>query len=214
MESKIYLLADLHLGHKNIVKGRSNWNNKDACRDFSSVKEMNETMLKSINDTVSTNDTLIFVGDLSFVFDRETMLFLDKIKCKNLELVWGNHDQIIHKDKGVVFKQDGILVRQMFDIPIIGETTIYFKDIFNAFHERLQLEHKGYKFIIDHYPLEAWNHSIRGSIMCHGHVHGGLDTSDLNMYYRRIDVRWDLLQRPISLDEIIEITKNKKKLDL
>lgn len=214
MENKIFLLADLHQSHKNIVKGRSNWTNKDACRDFENVKEMNETILKSINDTVSVYDTLIFVGDLSFCHERETMLFLDKIKCKNLKFIWGNHDQKIKEDKGVVFKQDGMLVKEMFGIPIVGETTIYFKNIFQEFHERMEINHNGTYIIVDHYPLDAWNHSLRGSIMCHGHVHGALDTSDLNMYYKRLDVRWDTLQRPISLDEIVKMMKGRKNLDI
>lgn len=217
MEQKIYLLADLHIGHKNIVKGKSNWTNKDACRDFTNVKEMNSVMLKSINDTVGPYDRLIFVGDLTFAHDRETIKFLSEIKCKNLEIIYGNHDQLIKRNKGSIFKpnEGDRVIREMFGIPIVKETEIKFTNIFNVYHgERLELDYNNHKFIIDHYPLEVWNHSMRGSIMCHGHVHGALDTSDLNMYHKRIDVRWDLLQRPISLDEIIEITKDRKNLEI
>ena len=39
------------------------------------------------------------------------------------------------------------------------------------------------------------------------------DYSDLNMYHKRIDVRWDLFKRPILLDEIIELMKDRKNLE-
>ena len=217
MKKKIYVVADLHYGHKNIVSGVSRWDNKDATRDFESAKEMNKALLLSINETVGPYDTLIIVGDLSFVHERETMEFLNNIKCKNLEMILGNHDQIIIKDKPVMFKptEDQSLIREMFGIPVIKETEFKFSNIFKKIHDsRLELTHEGQRFVIDHYPLEVWNHSMRGAIMCHGHVHGGLDHSDLNMYYKRIDVRWDLLRRPILLDEIIEMMKDRKNLEM
>lgn len=216
MKKKIYVVADVHYGHKNIVKGVSSWNNIDATRDFPNVKEMNKEILLSINNTVGPYDTLIFVGDLSFVHERETMKFLNNIKCKNLEMILGNHDQIIIKDKPVMFKptEDQSLIREMFGIPVIKETEFKFSNIFKKIHNsRLELTHEGQRFVIDHYPLEVWNNSMRGAIMCHGHVHGGLDHSDLNMYYKRIDVRWDLLKRPILLDEITEMMEDRKKLE-
>jgi hypothetical protein len=40
MDKKIYVVADLHYGHKNIVSGVSNWNNKAATRNFENAKEI------------------------------------------------------------------------------------------------------------------------------------------------------------------------------
>lgn len=216
MDKKIYVVADLHYGHKNIVSGISRWSNKDATRDFESAKEMNKALLLSINETVGPYDTLIFVGDLSFVHERETIKFLSALKCKNLEIILGNHDQLIVKDTPVIFKpqEKETLIKEMFGVPIIKKTEFKFSNIFKKIHDsRLELTHEGQRFVIDHYPLEVWNNSMRGAIMCHGHVHGGLDHSDLNMYHKRIDVRWDLLKRPILLDEITKMMKDRKKLE-
>ena len=213
MDPKLYVVADIHYGHKNIVKGVSKWENEGALRDFANVKEMNEAILMSINRTVGMYDTLIILGDLSFVHERETMEFLNNIKCKNLVMVLGNHDQIIIQNRPIVFKpkENQSLVREMFGKPLIEELSFKFSDIFKSIHSsRIEFDYKGSKFVLDHYPLDAWNHGHRGSIMCHGHVHGALDYSDTNMYHKRVDVRWDLLQRPVSLDEIIEMTKDRK----
>lgn len=217
MDKKIYVVADLHYGHKNIVSGVSRWNNKVAVRDFESAKEMNKALLLSINETVGPYDTLIFVGDLSFVHERETIRFLSALKCKNLEIILGNHDQLVAKNTPVIFRsqEKETLIKEMFGVPIIRETAFKFSDIFTKIYtSRVELEYKEQKFVIDHYPLESWNHSIRGAIMCHGHVHGALDYSDLNMYHKRIDVRWDLFKRPVLLDEIIELMKNRKNLEI
>ena len=46
--------------------------------------------------------------------------------------------------------------------------------------------------------------------MIHGHVHGSLDYSDISMFNKRIDVDWGKFKRPISLDEIMEIMKDRK----
>ena len=66
LKPKIYFTADLHYGHINIIKGQSIWKNKNACRDFSSVEEMNKKIIESINNTVTKYDTLYILGDVAF----------------------------------------------------------------------------------------------------------------------------------------------------
>ena len=40
-----------------------------------------------------------------------------------------------------------------------------------SIQNRLELEHKGQFFVIDHYPIEEWNKKIHDSIHLYGHVH-------------------------------------------
>ena len=53
-----FFIADCHFGHKNIIK---------YCdRPYSSVEEMDETILNNINKTVFPSDTLYILGDFTF----------------------------------------------------------------------------------------------------------------------------------------------------
>ena len=53
----IYLTADLHLGHANIIK---------LCdRPFSDVKRMDSALIAAINDRVSATDELWVLGDFA-----------------------------------------------------------------------------------------------------------------------------------------------------
>jgi len=85
-----YILSDLHLGHENII---------DYCdRPFTSVQEMNDTLIENWNRTVDTNDIVFFLGDLGHFAD-ETQLrdWLDKLDGR-IVFIGGNHD---HPDEYV-----------------------------------------------------------------------------------------------------------------
>jgi calcineurin-like phosphoesterase family protein len=82
MSSKTYIISDTHFDHANIIK---------YCgRPFSSVKEMNKTMLNNWNNTVNDNDTVYFLGDLG----RKRPEFW--FKQLNGFKIWikGNHDDL------------------------------------------------------------------------------------------------------------------------
>lgn len=51
---KIYLTSDCHFNHLNIIK---------LGRPFSSIEEMNETIVSNWNDTVGEEDTVYVLGD-------------------------------------------------------------------------------------------------------------------------------------------------------
>ncbi len=78
----VYFTADLHLGHKNIVK---------TCnRPFSSVDEMDDILIENWNKKVKGNDTVYIVGDLIWK-GVDPKPYLDRLKGKKI-LVRGNHD--------------------------------------------------------------------------------------------------------------------------
>ena len=54
----IFFTADLHLGHKNIIRHCS--------RPFSSVGEMDAAIVAQINSKCGANDTLWVLGDFAF----------------------------------------------------------------------------------------------------------------------------------------------------
>ena len=79
----IYLIADLHLNHRNIIRYCN--------RPFDSVEEMNRTIIDNWNRVVNDDDLVYVVGDLAFGKDK-TQHWVDKLKG-NVFLILGNHDR-------------------------------------------------------------------------------------------------------------------------
>lgn len=81
----VYIWSDLHLNHENIIKYES--------RPFSSVKEMNKTLLDNWKKTVKKHDTIINLGDVSFRGGKEwNTEQISNMPGKKV-LVLGNHDR-------------------------------------------------------------------------------------------------------------------------
>ena len=80
-----WFTSDWHLDHKNIIKYSK--------RPFSSVEEMNATILKNMQESLGEEDTLHFLGDFSFSSIDRQKYFLDKINVKKKIIYKGNHDR-------------------------------------------------------------------------------------------------------------------------
>ncbi len=66
-------------------------------------------------------------------------------------------------------------------------------------HDYAELEQKGRRLILCHYPLRAWNGQHRGALQLHGHSHGRLKPLT-----RQFDVGVDARGfRPVTLAEIL-----------
>lgn len=95
----IFLIADLHLGHSNILTRL-----QDECgkpqRPFASVEEMNETLISNWNAVVTPQDKVYVLGDV--VFGRKNLPMLNRLNGTK-SLVRGNHD-LYMKDYPMYFK--------------------------------------------------------------------------------------------------------------
>lgn len=78
-----YVISDLHLDHENIIS--------KCNRPFSSGKEMDQTLLTNWNTTVSHDDEVLFLGDLSLT-DPQTERDLYNSLNGNITFIIGNHD--------------------------------------------------------------------------------------------------------------------------
>lgn len=86
---KIFVISDLHLGHKNIIK---------LCnRPFKTVEEMDNTIITNWNKTVKEDDLVYLLGDLSFK-GLNAEKYLDKLNGSVI-LIKGNHDKYIRHNK-------------------------------------------------------------------------------------------------------------------
>jgi len=145
--------ADTHAYHGNIIK---------YCdRPFASTDEINEVMITNINDRVAPDDILFHLGDWTFGprSDRSLQIknatdFRKQINCKNIILIQGNHDYLVHVPE----------FRNLFSkIHVIVET-----------YDSIVKQ----KIVLCHYAMRVWNASHHGRWHLYGHSHGHLDPID------------------------------------
>jgi calcineurin-like phosphoesterase family protein len=82
----IFLIADLHLGHANIIRYCS--------RPFllSDVREMDHVLIKNWNYTISSQNRIYYLGDLRYGKDALSNLQYRKKLKGRITFIQGNHD--------------------------------------------------------------------------------------------------------------------------
>lgn len=173
-----YVWSDQHRHHFNILRYSS--------RPFPDVESMNAALQNSL-DCLPRGAFLFDLGDFSFggygkvkpAFD----LYFRKLHDLGVMLYMcrGNHDE---KLEAVLDDYQSVCLEDRYEV----------KNLNNH-------------FILDHYPLESWNGDNHGSIHCHGHTHGELETS---MGRNRLHVGVDTIGfAPISFTEAVNRIKKR-----
>lgn len=135
----IWFTADLHLGHANILKHCA------AARPFSSVDDMNSTLIKNWNKVVKQEDTVWVLGDFAWrIKDYSVEMMFCSLNGEK-HLIRGNHDEA------------GVLCLPWASQQDYREITL-----------------DNILVVMSHYPFASWNQSGRKSIHLHGHTHGKL----------------------------------------
>jgi calcineurin-like phosphoesterase family protein len=192
----VYLGHLTHYGHTNICRATTRWTDADnVTRDFKSLDHMNTTIVDNINEAVGENDVLIHLGDFSFGGFPMISEFRNRIICKNIHLVLGNHDEHIERNK------DNI--RRLF-------TSV--NHYINLDLRRPSLKGKGqidkFRFILCHFPIASWDGMNDGVMHLHGHVH--LPRHQRIGNGRSLDVGVDGNDlEPISLDEVVRLLRDQ-----
>jgi len=81
--NKIYLIADTHFGHENIIRYCS--------RPFSSVDEMDKVLIRNWNSVVKADDKVFMLGDFAYKSNGSIIDIGRKLNGRKT-LVKGNHD--------------------------------------------------------------------------------------------------------------------------
>lgn len=172
-----WFTADLHLSHANIIH--------HCNRPFNGPKEMDDTLIANINESVKEKDELYILGDIGFANPCDLKNYLKQIKCKNLYLIAGNHD------KHVTQLQD---IRAMFQW------------IMNYYELKVGFQ----KIVLFHYPITSWNGRYHGAWHLYGHVHGNnVPTIPYSFSY---DVGVDNTNfKPVSFDMLKEMADKMAK---
>jgi calcineurin-like phosphoesterase family protein len=208
---KVWFTADTHFGHNKIPfyakrkfcldeqeseKLDSIWRNKSMHNDWApswaSIARMDDYLIRRINDCVAKDDILWHLGD--FCYGKKGKLaetarkYRERINCKNVFLVAGNHDS-----------------------PEV-------KRAFNGNYEYFELKVSSRIIVLSHYCQAFWNKSHAKSWMLYGHAHGSAEQwLDENMPGRlSMDVGVDNVfkvlgeYRPISFDEVSTLFSARK----
>jgi calcineurin-like phosphoesterase family protein len=155
---KLFFTSDTHYNHKNICRGVSGWKDEDGnvpvsqTRDFKTLDHMNNVIVESINSVVGEDDILFHLGDWSFGGFDNIEEFRNRINCKNIHLILGNHDHHIENNKDNIQR------------------------LFSSVHQYLRLQVSvnfsgKHDFVLMHYPIASWHNMNDNVIHLHGHVH-------------------------------------------
>ncbi|MBO7212637.1 MAG: metallophosphoesterase [Methanobrevibacter sp.] len=178
----IWLTSDLHLNHYNILNLERFNLNRFGLGYIKTLDQYNNMIISHINAKVMSQDTLYIVGDVGFGPCAEIKKLLDKIVCRNLILIFGNHDKYgIAQAKKIGFKE---AIYGPYYLP----------------------ESKG-KILLSHYPSYEALYNPYLAYNLHGHLHGSKLDDDqffnlniaMNEYY------------PVKADDFLKRAESRAK---
>lgn len=192
INQNFWFTADTHFAHKNLCNGSTTWDrikNKGGLRDFKDQHQMSDHFINQINKYVKEDDVLYHLGDWSFGGPENIKLYRDRIVCKTIHLILGNHD-------------DDIVDNIVVDYEDRDGTTwiVRAQDLFTSVSDRKVVKRgkKGRRMILDHFAARTWNRCHKGAYQLHGHSHSSLEQPnnqhDVNKFYnkyRTMDVGMD-----------------------
>ena len=198
---RLFFTSDTHYAHSNICSATTNWTeSSNLTREFSTLDHMNAVLANNINCMVGEDDILIHLGDWSFGGFEKVQEFRDRILCKNIHLVLGNHDDHISRNKENVqrlFSSVQNYLRLEVRRPINKATT------------------EKFTFVCMHYPIASWHDMNQGVIHLHGHVHLPAHLRIAEGKAMDVGVDGNGLE-PISMDKVVKLMSKQpiKKLEL
>jgi len=180
----VWFASDYHFCHANVIKYDG--------RPYKDVEEMNESLILNWNDCVGVDDTVFYLGDLSF--DRsgkQTKEIMSRLNGK-IHYILGNHDD--EKD-----------MRRLNRFETIS-------DYINLSIPDEDNPRKKQGIMMMHYPILSWDKAHHGDWHLHGHCHQSLVKQNPEYYKRKVlDMGcngWNY--RPVHYSEIKEIMLKKE----
>ena len=175
MSKKVYLSADFHFNHGNIIKyckrpflsdfdkakleQENMWKDGVWIGDGNASKHrlsdeainlMDTTIINNVNRMVGEEDELWFLGDFCFAkqhsYYQTAKRYRDRIVCKHVYLVLGNHD---HDSIG---------------------------DLFENVYNQTEINVNGQRIVVNHYAMATWDGSHKNVWQCYGHSHSTIET--------------------------------------
>lgn len=190
----VFITSDLHLNH-----------NKDFIYDkrgFSNITEHNEFIINNINSLVKPDDILFNLGDFCLNTDEATFEnFIRRINCQNIYSIWGNHPNPLQK----IYNRE---VENAYGPDIDVYPYRYKNVVFVGYHYECIIQ--GKYVVLNHFPMEVWDHMKDGSYMLCGHSHYSFPkTKKESKDGLILDCGWDGHNSVYNFNEIIKIMNYK-----
>jgi calcineurin-like phosphoesterase family protein len=177
--SDLYFTSDEHYGHANVIR---------FCdRPFKHINEHIEESIKRHNAVVPKGARVIHLGDMFWrTLPLKTAIDITYALNGQHYFIWGNHDELIEKNK------------------ILRDRFVWCKDIAQIDHPLLTQ-----KLVVCHYAMHVWRNSHKGAYHLYGHTHANLPEQK-NLSF---DCGQDANDfTPISIEGVIERMKKKSAL--
>lgn len=194
MEKEIvWFTSDLHFSHENILKYSTN-RREDFSLDLNDenvIKKHNDILINRWNMTIKKHDIVYILGDFSFASKEDTRKLLEKLNGRK-HLIIGNHDGSCRG-----------LNNYFESVSQIKEVT-FKKHMYPFLSENIHC-------IMCHYPMNAWNRRMNGSLMLHGHCHGSLCEYNKQSEELKVDVGFDSMLGNcgfVNLEQLYNYMKN------
>lgn len=190
----IFFTADPHFCHKIATEKRG----------YPTPESHNEDVIRIWNETIDPSAMVIVVGD--YILDGSVELFKTITRRLNGDIFYinGNHNGFIRSVyKEEVVKQYGINNVEIY--PVTWENKLTFWGWYR------EIIINGQYICLNHYEQVCWNEMKRGSWLVCGNEHGEvLDLLPDDKIGKKIDVGWEVFNRPVLFEELKIIMDSKQ----
>jgi calcineurin-like phosphoesterase family protein len=203
-ESKFLFLSDLHHSHdREFIWGR---------RGFNSIEESNRVLIERWNAKCDEESIVFHLGD--FIFSDGTgenfYKVIERLKFKELHLLWGNHTSGQRQAYFFQLKQQfGDVNYEVYPLSFIhkGKKIVFLP-------QYVEVNINSTMLVLCHYPIISHNYQSKNSIHLSGHTHSNCElTNKNNGRGFRLDVGVESFGEPVSLKEV-KMHLNGRSLDL
>lgn len=196
MNDRDFFIADTHFNHGMIIKycGRTEFMTPEDLESYEAMRadgshqayldwkpsvesreNMDRALIDNINAVVPVDATLWHLGD--FAFSRrgtETQRYRDAINCKDVRLVWGNHDKRKAYPEGLFQAYYESTMIYVFNDRTLTEAEIHADRQLRKKLRRALSKKTVQPIMLSHYAHVVWAGSHKGWFQLYGHSHGGL----------------------------------------
>ncbi len=196
MTDRDFFTADTHFNHGMIIKysGRERFMTPEDLESYrlmqfksdpqayidwkpsvKSRENMNEAMIENINAVVPADATLWHLGDFSFTRSpSETARYRDAINCKDIRLIWGNHDKRKAYSTGLFQAYHESTMIYVFNDVTLTEAQVQATPSLRRKLRKSLSKKNVQPIMLSHYAHATWMGSYKGWFQLYGHSHGGL----------------------------------------
>lgn len=178
-----FYISDLHFGHSNVIEFDG--------RPFSSIEEMDRSMIDLWNRCVTQKDHVYIIGDFAYRNEQPEEWYLSQLNGHK-HLIIGNHDKkLLQNEKAMGY--------------------------FESVDKMMHITDNKKQICLCHFPIAEWNGFYRGHWHIYGHIHN--KTRDVFQYLKIFDKALNAGcmihgYQPVSFDELIKNNQRFKHFHL